>query len=403
MINQELKRCGISDICKLILFPEKGLSTLPYLSKSILATSATLILVIVRITFRFKDSVQRLNFLMNPFNEFDLMQKKSFLDSLPYGKTLAGKPLDRREFLIKQLKGALLIAMGTAGSSFPKSVLAGKPAPVKTGIPDLGIVKGRPGPATRTAVELIGGMKSVIKPGNKVVIKPNMSYPLKPESATNTHPEVLREIVAMSWEAGASRIRVLDHPYAQNELCIQSIKQACEVFDKSIVHALTKFDFYKPAQIPKGLSLKKTDVMQDLLEADVLIAAPVAKSHSATGVSLSMKGMMGLIWDRMIMHRDHDLDSAIVDLCSLLRPQLVVIDATRVLSDNGPNGPGKVIRMDTIVASKDMVTADAQTIQMCEWYGKRFEPSQIKHIRLAHQRGIGRMDIQNLSMKKITV
>jgi len=331
------------------------------------------------------------------------MQKKSFLDSLSNEKALAGKTLDRREFLIKQLKRVLFMAAGAAGLYLPKSVLAGKPAPVKAAIPDLGIVKGRPGPATRAAVELLGGMKSVIKPGNKVVIKPNMSYPHKPESTTNTHPEIVGELVAMSWEAGASRIRVLDHPYAQNERCIQSIKQACEVFDKGIVRALTKFDFYKPAQIPKGLTLKKTDVMQDVLEADVLIATPVAKSHFATGVSLSMKGMMGLIWDRIIMHRDHDLDSAIVDLCSLLRPQLVVIDATRVLSDNGPNGPGKVIRMDTIIASKDMVAADAQTIQMCEWYGKRFEPSQIKHIRLAHEHRLGRMDIQNLYMKKITV
>jgi uncharacterized protein (DUF362 family) len=207
----------------------------------------------------------------------------------------------------------------------------------------------------------------------------------------------------MSWEAGASKIRVLDHPYGQNELCIKNIKKACEVFDKNIVHALTKIDFYKPVRIPKGLSLKNTYVMQDVLEADVLIAAPVAKSHSKTGVSLSMKGMMGLIWDRSVMHRDHDLDSAIVDLCTLLRPQLVVIDATRVLSDNGPEGPGKVIRMDTIVASKDMVAADAQTVKMCECYGKRFEPSQIKHIRLAHQRGLGRMDIQNLSVKKMSV
>jgi len=384
-------------------FPETGLSTLPYSSKSTSAISATLIIVIVRITFRFKDSVRYLKFRVNPFNEFDLMQKKSFLDSLSNEKALAGKTLDRREFLIKQLKGALFMAAGAAGLNLPKSVLAGKLAPVKTAIPDLGIVKGLPGPATRAAVKLLGGMKSFVKPGDKVVIKPNMSCPHKPEKATNTHPEVARELVAMSWEAGASKIRVLDHPYGQDELCIKSIKKACEVFDKGIVHALTKIDFYKPVRIPKGLSFKKTYVMQDVLEADVLIAAPVAKSHFATGVSLSMKGMMGLIWDRMIMHRDHDLDSAIVDLCTLLRPQLVVIDATRVLSNNGPAGPGKVIRMDTIIGSKDMVAADAQTVQMCEWYGKRFEPGQIKHIRLAHQRGLGRMDIQNLSIKRITV
>ncbi len=331
------------------------------------------------------------------------MQKNSFLDCLSKLETWTEKTLGRREFLIKQLKGALIMTAGAAGLYLPKSVLAGKLGPVKAGVPDLGIVKGRPGPATRAAVELLGGMKTFVKPGDKVVIKPNMSYPHKPESATNTHPEVVGELVAMSWEARASRIRVLDHPYGQDELCIKSIKQACEVFDKGIVHALTKIDFYKPVRIPQGLSFKKTYVMQDVLEADVLIAAPVAKSHSMTGVSLAMKGMMGLIWDRSVMHKDHDLDSAIVDLCTLLRPQLVVIDATRVLSNNGPAGPGKVIRMDTIIASKDMVAADAQMVKMCEWNGKRFEPGQIKHIRLAHQRGLGRMDIQNLSIKRITV
>jgi uncharacterized protein (DUF362 family) len=331
------------------------------------------------------------------------MQKNSFFACLSQAETWLRKTIDRREFLLKPLKGALFMAAGAAGFYFPKSVIAKKVPPAKPVIPDLAIVRGRPGPAVRAAVKLLGGMKSFVKPGNKVVIKPNMSYPCNLESAANTHPEVVGELVAMSWEAGASKIRVLDHPYGQNELCIKNIKKACEVFDKNIVHALTKIDFYKPVRIPKGLSLKNTYVMQDVLEADVLIAAPVAKSHSKTGVSLSMKGMMGLIWDRSVMHRDHDLDSAIVDLCTLLRPQLVVIDATRVLSDNGPEGPGKVIRMDTIVASKDMVAADAQTVKMCECYGKRFEPSQIKHIRLAHQRGLGRMDIQNLSVKKMSV
>lgn len=331
------------------------------------------------------------------------MQKNSFFDDLFLAERWLKKTLGRREFLIKPLKGGLLVAAGAVGLYSPKSVFADQPNFAKTGVPDLAIVQGRPGPAVRAAVKLLGGMQSIVKSGDKVVIKPNMSYPHTPEKATNTHPGVVAELVAMSWEAGASQIRVLDHPYSQDDVCLKRIKKACEVFDKGIVYVRTKIDFYQPVRIPNGLSLKKTDVMQDVLEADVLIAAPVAKSHSKTGVSLSMKGMMGLIWDRSVMHRDHDLDAAIVDLGTLLRPQLVVIDATRVLSDNGPGGPGKVIRMDTIIASKDMVAADAQTVQMCEWNGKRLEPGQIKHIRLAHQRGLGRMDIQNLAVKRMAV
>lgn len=311
--------------------------------------------------------------------------------------------INRRDFLIKQLKGAMVLAAGAAGLYLPQSVIAGVPTTSQAKVPDLGIAKGKPGPATRAAVELLGGMKSFVKPGDKVAIKPNMSFPHSPEAATNTHPLVIKELVAMCMEAGASRIRVLDNPTQRAERCIKTTKDALSIFNQDIVHALVNKDFYRPASISEGKYFKETDVMRDVLEANVLIAVPVAKSHTMTGVSLSMKGMMGLIWNRQTMHADYDLDSAIVDLCSLLKPDLVVVDLNRVLSTNGPWGPGKVIRMDTIIASKDMVAADAETVRMCEWYGQRFKPRQVDHIRLAHDRGLGRMDVENLNAKRIEV
>jgi uncharacterized protein (DUF362 family) len=308
-------------------------------------------------------------------------------------ETPAIEPLDRREFIKKQLCGAAFLAAAITGTGLSKWVLADD-------TPDLAISNGPPGPATRAAVDLLGGIRAFVKPGNKVVIKPNMSFEGGPETATNTHPEVIRELVALCREAGASRVRVLDHPMRQVELAgVEMAREACKVFGEDIVHSLNVGEFYKPAGIPQGLSLKKTDVMVDVLDADVLIAAPVAKTHMCTGVTLALKGMMGLIWDRQVMHRDHELDSAVVDLCTLLRPKLVVVDATRVLSTNGPHGPGRVIQMETVIASKDIVAADAKTVQMCEWFGRRFEPRQIKHIRLAHERGLGRMDVENLKVK----
>jgi len=152
----------------------------------------------------------------------------------------------------------------------------------------------------------------------------------------------------------------------------------------------------------KGRSLKSTEVMKDVLEADVLIAAPVAKSHGSTGVSLSMKGMMGLIWSRGVLHYLYDLNQSIVDMCTILKPHLVVIDGTRVLSTNGPGGPGKVLKMDTVIASRDMVAADAQATALFEWYGRNMEPRQVTHIRLAHEQALGRMDITALNVQKKT-
>ncbi|MEE4357367.1 MAG: DUF362 domain-containing protein [Desulfococcaceae bacterium] len=300
---------------------------------------------------------------------------------------------DRREFLKQQIRCALLLAGGAAGFSFPKNLFGAD-------LPDIGIAKGDPGSAARKAVDLIGGIRHFVQPGNKVVIKPNMSFSSNTEEASNTHPEVVKELVAMCKEAGAARIRVLDHPLRRKELCIEGVKKACEIFNEDMVHAVTSDNLYKEVRIPQGKQMKESDVMRDVLEADVLIAAPVAKSHGSAGVSLSMKGMMGLIWDRGIMHSRYDLHESIADLASLLRPALVVVDASRVLSSGGPAGPGKVLNMRTVIASADMVAADAQAVRMFEWYGKKFEPRQVKHIRIAHERGLGRMDVENLKIRQ---
>ncbi|OQY60673.1 MAG: hypothetical protein B6245_00305 [Desulfobacteraceae bacterium 4572_88] len=305
--------------------------------------------------------------------------------------------MNRREFLRYQMNGALWLTAAASGLMLPGKTLA-------EGIPDIGVAKGKPTAATRAAVELLGGMKTVVKPGNKVLIKPNMSFDTPPERASNTHPEVVRELAVMCKEAGASRVMILDHPLHDATRCLKSsgILEACKPVDDQMVHMITDASLYQETKIPNAVTLTTTDIMKDALRADVLIAVPVAKSHSGAGVSLSMKGMMGLIYDRRTMHFK-SLHSGIADLTSVLRADLAVIDATRVLSTGGPGGPGKVIRGDMVIASKDMVAADAYTISSFEWYGKKFKPSQVRHIREAHERGLGRMDVENLNVKTVSV
>jgi uncharacterized protein (DUF362 family) len=304
--------------------------------------------------------------------------------------------MNRREFLSYQAKGILWMIAGGSGILLPKKLIA---AP----LPDIAVVKGAPAAATRAAVDLLGGMKQFVKPGDRVVIKPNMSFPTPPERASTTHPEVVRELAVMCKEAGAERVLVLDHTLSREELCLErsGIRKACNPISKKMVFALSDDRFYKATDIPEGKSMTSTDIMKEVLKSDVLIAAPVAKSHSATGISLSLKGMMGLNYDRSVMHRKYDLHTSIVDLCTILKADLTVIDGTRVLSTNGPGGPGKVLKGDTIIASKDMVAADAYAVSIFEWYGKRFKPRQVRHIREAHERGLGRMDVENLYVKAI--
>ncbi len=302
------------------------------------------------------------------------------------------KPISRREFLKYQLTSAAWIA--GASMLFPPRAMA-------ESTPDIAVTTGDPEAAAQKAVDMLGGMKAFVKSGDRVVIKPNMSFASGPERAANTHPAVVRALAAMCLEADAGRVLVLDNPLAPAEQCLErsGIRDACRDLDRDMVHMVTASGRFSEVAIEGARTLSKTDVMREVLNADVLIAAPVAKSHAGAGVSLSMKGMMGLIYNRRIMHR-LDLHTAITDLASLLKADLTVIDATRVLSSGGPGGPGKILTPDTIIASRDMVAADAYTIAAFEWYGEKYSPEQVKHVRLAHERGLGRMDIENLTVKK---
>jgi len=307
----------------------------------------------------------------------------------------------RRDFLKWQLAGAACLATGFGFSKFSGASTAEVPG----AYPDVVIVKGDPATATRAAVDMLGGMGRFVKAGHKVVIKPNMSFARNLEAASNTHPLVVKAVLIMCKEAGAAKVRVLDHSLQDPEqaLNLSGIRDACNSVEPGICHHLMDSSFYQEAALPKAVEMRNNAFMKDVLEADVLIAVPAAKSHGGAGVSLSIKGQMGLIWERKVMHGRYSLDVSLVDLAQRIKPQLAIIDASRVLTTGGPGGPGKVITPGEIIASADPVAADATAVASYEWYGRAMQARQVSHIRLAHERGLGRMDIENLQTKRVSL
>lgn len=305
---------------------------------------------------------------------------------------------DRREFLKSGLvTTASLITGGSLGLISARESFAQQ-------IPDLVVAHGSdPAKIAHAAVEALGGMKRFVKPGNKVVIKPNMSFGSGPEAGSNTHPAIVGELARMCVEAGATKVSVPDNVLQTPEECLElsKIPSACTAIPQTTVNVVKSKRLYREVKVPQGRQFKSMEVIAEVLDSDVLIACPVGKSHSASGVSLAMKGMMGLIYDRVSFHGRYDLHDAIVDMVTVLKPHLVVIDGTRILSTGGPGGPGKVIPLNLVVASPDIVAADAQMLALGTWYGKKFEPRQVRHISLAAERGLGRMDLSKLNIRDI--
>lgn len=305
---------------------------------------------------------------------------------------------DRRGFIKTGLATTAVVALGG-----PSVVLAAQDAqPNKT--PDLVISKGQnPAANARAAVEGLGGMKRFVKPGSKVVIKPNMSFASGPERASNTNPQVVREVALMCAEAGAAKIAVLDNVLNSPQDCLKLslIPEHLKDVPNTTVSVVQNKRFFREVPVKNGQQLNSMSVVADALDADVLIAVPVGKSHSSSGVSLSMKGMMGLIYDRLSFHGRYNLHEAIVDMVTVLKPHLVVTDATRILSTGGPGGPGTVIPLNLVLASPDMVAADAQMVALGTWYDRKIQPNQVRHIRIAAERGLGTMDLGKLNIKNI--
>ncbi|MEJ2716131.1 MAG: DUF362 domain-containing protein [Deltaproteobacteria bacterium] len=306
---------------------------------------------------------------------------------------------DRREFL----KGGLVT---TAAALVGGSVgILSRGNAYAAQFPDVVVCHGQsPATITRAAVDALGGMKRFVKKGSKVVIKPNMSFARAPGTGSNTNPAVVAEVARMCVEAGASRIAVLDNVLQDphDSLSLSQIPAYCRDIPKTMVSNVQARRFFHQVPVRDGFQVKNMEVIGEVADADVLIAVPVGKTHASAGVSLSMKGMMGLIYDRSPFHRRYNLHEAIVDMSMVLKPQLVVVDGTRILSTGGPGGPGKVIPLNLVIASSDMVAADAQMVSLGTWYGRKFKPTQVKHIRIAAQRGLGRADVENLNVTTLS-
>jgi len=298
--------------------------------------------------------------------------------------------MTRRKFLKTAAAGVTLSLAGRTSFSVAKEEY------------DLAVISGEPVASTRKALEAIGGISRFVKKGQRVVLKPNMSFTRTPEFGATTHPLVVATVAQDCMNAGAQQVLILDHTLHRAELCLErtGIREACK--DIPGVHVLTLQErkFFREIKIPQGKVLERVEVIKEVLDGSVLINIPVAKSHSATGVSMGIKGLMGLIWDRESFHSRYNMNQALADLATVIKPQLTILDATRALTSGGPGGPGMVMKPNLVIAGVDPVAVDSYGVSIVPWYGQNFKGRQVEHLLIAHQRGLGKIDIDQLKIFK---
>jgi uncharacterized protein (DUF362 family) len=254
--------------------------------------------------------------------------------------------------------------------------------------------------AVTRAIDLVGGIRAFVKPGDVVVVKPNIGWNSPPQLKATTDPLVVRTIVHLCFQALASKVYVFDRAVANSHLSYvtSGIQKAAEEAGARVFQVDQVTDkLYKKVAIRDAYYLEETLVNRYVLECDVLVNVPIAKHHGSAGLTLGMKNLMGITGDDR--GRWHwQLDESIADINRAAPPHLTLIDASSIMLRNGPTGGSTsyLRKLDTFIASPSVVAADAEGAKL---FGRT--AAELPYLILGEKAGLGRTS--GYSVERATV
>ncbi len=305
--------------------------------------------------------------------------------------------MKRRDFFRKGLSASAAASASMVFGRLDK-LFAAPPGFPQLPFDMVAVRNGEPEAMFDKAIESFGGMGAFVKKDQKVVVKPNIGWDVSPERAGNTNPALIKRIIEHCFNAGAKEVYVFDNTCDDWNKCYKTsgIEDAAKSAGAKLVPGNSE-SYYQEVDITKGIKLKKAKVHELILESDVFINVPVLKHHSSADLSIAMKNLMGVVWDRMFWHRNN-LHQCIADYATHRPPDLNVIDGYRVMMKNGPRGVSvsDVVTYKSLILSPDIVAADAAATKL---FGS--EPEDIGYIVKAAELGVGTYNLDNLNINRI--
>ena len=245
------------------------------------------------------------------------------------------------------------------------------------------------------ALELLGGIDRFIKSGDVVFIKPNVCGGVIGKKGSYTSPEVISALIELL-KGKSSRIIVGEGDSemydADRMLSDTGIRRAAEDFGAEVVN-LSVGEKVKKV-VTDAYMLKEFEISKTVAEADKIICVPVAKAHSLTDVSLSLKCMFGALPEKhKAKYHKLGINKVIADIVKVFPPLLSVVDATTGMEGEGPF-KGTPITLNLIICGDNAVAADSVTASVLG-----YKPAKIKHLELAAKSGLGPVNLDEIDIK----
>lgn len=267
--------------------------------------------------------------------------------------------------------------------------------------PELAIARGRdPLGMLRASLGALGGVGRFIRPGDVVIVKPNVAFDRAPALGATTDPGVLAAVVTLVREAGAAEVRVVDNPINSPEGSFHKSGIADAAARSGARVMLPDPGHFRTLAVDGVELIGRWPMLhRPFVGATKVIGVAPLKDHNLCSASMTMKNWYGLLGGRrnQFHQRIHQI---VAELAVMMRPTLVVLDATRVLVSNGPTGGSlsDVKPMDTMVVATDQLAADAYGYEML--LGR--DPGGLPYLELAEARGVGTRDWRRLRREEVT-
>lgn len=310
--------------------------------------------------------------------------------------------MKRRDFIRRATFSGLASSLSFSGL---QAALTGNQTVVEKAPDMVAVMGGEPAVMLQKALTELGGIGQFVKSGQKVVIKPNIGWDRTPNLAANTNPELVAEMVKQCLAAGAKEVVVFDHTCDQWQKCYENsgIEKAVKAAGGKIVPGNDE-SMYREAAIPNGVKLKSAKIHEAILDCDVWFNMPVLKNHGGAKMSIAMKNLMGIVWDRGFFHKN-DLQQCIADSCTITKkPALNIVDAYRIMKSNGPQGRSEadVAMLKSLIVSTDIVAVDTAAIKLFNQV-KPMAIEQVGHVAKAEAHRLGTQNIDKLNVKRIKI
>jgi uncharacterized protein (DUF362 family) len=251
------------------------------------------------------------------------------------------------------------------------------------------IVRGaNPQEITVKALEMTSAHEVVSKT-KPVLIKPNYINSRHPSTGITTDSRVVEGVVIYLRQKGVENILIGEGSgYSDTFKAFQvaGIDAVAKKYGARLVD-LNKDEMIEV--VPKNpLALKRVKIAKTALESTI-VSVPKLKEHGMATVTLSLKNMMGAVTPKGSIH--NPLSEKIVDLASIIKPSIAVIDG--IVAGKGHETSGRPVEMNLVIAGTDPVAVDAVgAAVMC------IVPDTVKHLRLAQEKGLGTSDLRRINV-----